>query len=443
MASSQVPRVPALARLNRLPITSFYRRLTWLLGLVFFFDMADINTFSYAAPAILKLWHLSLSTVAVLTSATFAGMFMGSMIGGYISDAIGRKKTLVLTTLWYAGFSLLNGFVWEPVGLFVTRLLTGVGISAMTVVGITYISEMYPARMRGAYQGWIMAIGLCGVPVTAYVARFCIPAAPWGWRLVFVWGALGLVLPIFSYLLEESPRWYESHGRLLEADAVLERIEDRTRAQTGSLPAISEAIVDAPRRGKFSELFQPSYLPRTAMLTLTWICMTLGFYGFTSWVPTLLVAHGFSLVHSLSWSSTMSLATVPGALIAGLISDRWDRKWLIVAVASTIALCGLAYGLTFQTSTIIIFGFLVEMFLHTFSPLLYTYTAESFPTEIRNSGMGFAYGAGRLANVVGPLIVALLFNHLGYASVFVYIAASWFLLAAIIGGFGLKSRTLA
>ncbi|MGA2510308.1 MAG: MFS transporter, partial [Candidatus Acidiferrales bacterium] len=62
-----------MARLNRLPVTSFHRQLTWLLGLVFFFDMADINTFSFAAPAILKAWHLSISTVAVLTSATFAG----------------------------------------------------------------------------------------------------------------------------------------------------------------------------------------------------------------------------------------------------------------------------------------------------------------------------------------------------------------------------------
>jgi MFS transporter, putative metabolite:H+ symporter len=159
-------------------------------------------------------------------------------------------------------------------------------------------------------------------------------------------------------------------------------------------------------------------------------------------VPTLLVAHGFSLVHSLTWSSAMSLATVPGAGLAALISDRWDRKWLIILVALLIAACGLIYGLTFEISTIVIFGFLVEMFLHTLAPLLYTYTAESFPTEIRNSGMGLTYGTGRLANVFGPLIVAFLFNHYGYASVFVYIARSWALLALTIGSFGARSRAL-
>jgi MFS transporter, putative metabolite:H+ symporter len=439
----QTARISAAARINRLPMTSFHRQLTWLLGLVFFFDMADINTFSFAAPAILKAWHLSISTVAVLTSATFAGMFVGSTMGGWFSDRVGRKKALVLTTTWYACFSLLNAFVWDPVGLFVTRLLTGVGISAMTVVGITYISELYPARTRGSHQGWIMAIGLCGVPLTAYVARFSVPVAPWGWRLVFIWGSLGIVIPILSGMLEESPRWYENHGRFDDADAVLKRIESRVSAEVGSLPPLSETSTVPPRRGAYLNLFLAPQTPRTLMLVVAWICFTLGFYGFTSWVPTLLVAHGFSVVHSLAWSSAMSLAAVPGAGIAAVISDRWDRKWLIILVALVIAGCGLIYGLTFEATTIIIFGFLVEMFLHTFSPLLYTYTAESFPTEIRNSGMGLTYGTGRLANVFGPLLVALLFNHLGYTSVFVYIALSWALLALTIGCFGLRSRSLA
>ncbi|MGH9739768.1 MAG: MFS transporter [Candidatus Acidiferrales bacterium] len=440
---SSKTRVSAAARINRLPITSFHRKLTWLLGFIFFFDMADINTFSFAAPAILKVWHLSLSTIAVLTSATFVGMFVGSTMGGWFSDRVGRKRALIFTTLWYAVFSLLNASVWEPAGLFVTRMFTGIGISAMTVVGITYISELYPARLRGTYQGWIMAIGLCGVPMTAYVARFCVPVASWGWRVVFVWGSLAVIIPIFSGSLEESPRWYENHGRFSDAEAVLQRLEGTALSEGRSLPPVSEVASAASRRGTYLDLFRFPHATRTVMLVVVWICFTLGFYGFTAWVPTLLVAHGFSLVHSLTWSSAMSLATVPGAALAAVVSDRWDRKWLIVVVALLIAACGLTYGLSFQVSMIIIFGFLVEMFLHALSPLLYTYSAESFPTEIRNSGMGLTYGAGRLANVFGPLVVALLFTHYGYSSVFIYVALTWTLLALAIAGFGPRSKLLA
>ena len=53
----------------------------------------------------------------------------------------------------------------------------------MTVVGITHTSEMFPTKQRGAYQSLIMTIGLFGIPVTAYVARFTIPLASWAWRL--------------------------------------------------------------------------------------------------------------------------------------------------------------------------------------------------------------------------------------------------------------------
>ena len=158
------------AHLDRLPIASFHRQIMWLLGILFFFELGDINTFSYAAPAIRIAWHLSISMIGVITSATFFGMFVGAMTGGWFSDRLGRKKALILSTVWYSGFSLLNAFAWNPTELFATRLLTGVGLSAMTVVGITYISEMFPARQRGAYEGWILVIGLAGIPVTAYVA---------------------------------------------------------------------------------------------------------------------------------------------------------------------------------------------------------------------------------------------------------------------------------
>jgi len=176
-----------------------------------------------------------------------------------------------------------------------------------------------------------------------------------------------------------------------------------------------------------------------------WVCQTLGFYGFTAWVPTLLVAHGFSLVHSLAWSSAMTIGAVPGALIAALISDRWERKWWIAIVSLLIAFCGLMYGLTFRIAAIVIFGFLVAMFLQTFAPLLYAYTPECYPTRIRSSGSGLGYGIGRLSNVFGPLIVAFLFDRDGYKSVFVYVAAMWLLVAVIVAAFGpsTKGRALA
>jgi putative MFS transporter len=442
MNAGSPPASAASVRLDRLPISAFHRRLVKLLGYVFFFELGDLNSFAFAAPAIRQAWHLSIATIGRITAASFVGMFVGATTAGWISDRIGRKRALIATTVWYSVFSLLNAFAWDVTGLFVTRLLTGVGLSAMTVVAITYISEMFPASRRGTYQAWIMTIGLCGIPVTAYVARFIVPMAPWGWRAVFIWGSLGLLFPLFAQQLEESPRWYESHGRIAEAEEVLARMERQVERETGRLlpPAAIALAAPSIQRGGFGALAATGSLRRLALLVAVWTCQTLGFYGFNSWVPTLLTEHGFSIVRSLEQSSVMQIGAVPGAWIAASISDRWERKTLIAVTALLIGTCGMIYGLSFRTSSIVIFGFLVAMGQQVFAPLLYAYTPECFPTEARNTGAGVSYGVGRLGNAAGPLLVAYLFGHYGYASVFVYIAACWAIVAILITAFGPRTR---
>src|SRR4029079_8693916 len=99
---------------------------------------------------------------------------------------------------WYSAMSLLNAFAWNVPSLFAARLLTGVGLSGMTGVDMTYISDMCPSRVRRAFQARILMFGLIGIPATAYVARFAVPHADWGWRVIFIWGALALFFPLFG-----------------------------------------------------------------------------------------------------------------------------------------------------------------------------------------------------------------------------------------------------
>ena len=439
----------AAARLDRLPVSSFHRRTAALLAYVFFFELGDLNSFAYAAPALRQQWDLSIGTIATITSASFVGMFVGAMSAGTLSDHIGRKRALIATTVWYSTMSLFNALAWSVPSLFAARLLTGVGLSGMTVVAMTYIGEMFPSRVRGAYQARILMIGLIGIPATAYVARFLIPYADWGWRGVFIWGSLALFFPLFARRLEESPRWLERRGRVAEAESVLVRIEREVEQETGSLPPPVVAILAAPGNPTddtgLTALFRSGSGGRALLLVSVWFCQTLGFYGFNAWVPTLLAENGFSIIRALERSSAISIGAVPGAWIASKIADRWERKYLIAIVAVLVGTFGMIYGLSFNTWIIVIFGFLVAMSQQVFAPMLYAYTAECFPTAARNTGAGLSYGIGRLGNAVGPLIVAFLFTTYGYRSVFAYIAACWVVVALLILTFGprMNKRTLA
>jgi len=436
----------AAERLDRLAVSTFHRRTAVLLAYVFFFELGDLNSFAYAAPALRQQWQLSIQTIATITSASFVGMFVGAMTAGTLSDHVGRRRALLLTTIWYSSMSLLNACAWSVPSLFAARLLTGVGLSGMTVVAMTYIGEMFPSRVRGAFQARILMFGLIGIPATAYVARFAIPQAAWGWRVVFVWGALAIFFPFFARLLEESPRWLEHRGRNDEAQAVLARIEGEGGYQTVEAGSFGTRQINQARESiGIKGLIKSGFGGRALLLIAVWFFQTLGFYGFNAWVPTLLAEQGFSIMRTLEQSSAISIGAVPGAWIASKIADRWERKYLIAAVAVLVGTFGMIYGLSFNTWVIVVFGFLVAMSQQVFAPMLYAYTAECFPTNARNTGAGMSYGIGRLGNAVGPLIVAFLFTTYGYRSVFAYIAVCWVLVAMLVLAFGPKmnQRTLA
>src|SRR5580704_15463729 len=89
MATLQLTRHSAAARLDRLPITSAHRQIMWIVAVVFFFELGDLNTFAFAAPAVMKLWNLSVSTISHIVSWTFFGMFIRAVKGGWISDSLG------------------------------------------------------------------------------------------------------------------------------------------------------------------------------------------------------------------------------------------------------------------------------------------------------------------------------------------------------------------
>lgn len=431
------------ARLDRLPMSRFHRRISIGLAFAFFFELADLNTFAYAAPALHKYYGLTVSQIGHITSASFVGMFLGASLGGKAADKFGRKSSLIVAICWYSLFSLFNGIASSVTAFYIIRFLTGIGLSAMTIIAITYLAELMPSDRRGRIQSGTLAAGLAGIPVMSFFARTIIPISPSGWRYVFIFGAFGFIALFLVTRFPESPRWLLRSGRSAEALAVLEGIESEVSAQHGVLPQVQRVELVTERKATMSQLFGTRLRKRTTMLWILWAFQTLGFYGFVAWVPILLETHGFTLVTSLDYTSLMTIGAVPGALFAWTISDRIGRRKSIIGISLIIAASGLIYGLTFNPIMIVIFGFLVNFFIQTFAAMAYAYTPELYPTDIRSGATGLAYGVGRLINIIGPSIVLVLFDSLGYVWVFVYIAATWAIVALAVGLFGEKTERLS
>ncbi|HEY1412758.1 MAG TPA: MFS transporter, partial [Rhodopila sp.] len=416
------------ARLDRLPMTPAHRTAFAALAFAYFFELGDLNTFAYAAPAVIRQWGISVGTVALITSASFGGMTIGALCGGKIANHIGRRRGFIYSTVLYAGFSFLNAAAWDVMSLAVLRFLTGIGLSAMTVIANTYIIEFFPKRVRGRYMGLTMTVGLIGIPATAWVARALVPMAPWGWRLIFVWGGLGIIAAVVGRSMTESPRWLAVQGRTAEAEATVARLEQLAMMQVGRLAEPHEQPEEATRpRLPYSALFQSPNLSRTLVLSMISITGTVGFYGFMSWVPTLLFERGFSVVKSLTFVSVMAVCNPLGALLAADLMERFERKWFNAVASFAVVVCGLAYGFSSDPTWIMVFGALVVIGLQAGAAGSYIYTSELFSTDVRSLGTGLTYGAGRLANVAGPFIVAWIYAGLGYEAVFGFVAGCYVL----------------
>ncbi|MFM0077039.1 MFS transporter [Paraburkholderia sediminicola] len=432
-------------RLDRLPIVGSHK---WVIGIfmfAYFFELSDLSTFAYAAPQLIKNWGIHLHAIALITSASFGGMFVGALVGGVLGDRFGRKTVFVLSVLVYTVASFLNGFAWDIWSLAAFRLITGLGLSAMTVVASTYTIEFFPAQTRGRILSLIIAFSLVGIPITAWVARGLVTTGPEGWRYIFIWGALGiLVVPAAIVKLNESPRWLERRGETERAQRIVARLETAAIARHGELPPFrADQQLYVPPKVSHAQIFGSEYRPRLIVFMLTSIFSTLGFYGFIAWVPSLLVEHGFSVVKSLSYSSLMAICNPLGALIAMTMIEKVERKYMIAGAALFIAVLVSMYGWTTNPVLIVAFGAAVMIGLQAITVAFWTFESESFPTDIRSGATGLIYGVGRMANIIGPFIVSGLYGAFGYYSVFMYIVTCFLIGGAIVAVFGPKSTGLS
>lgn len=396
-----------------LPISRFHKVTLVAVSFAYFFEFADIDSFAATAPRLVSLWGVTVNQVAYVTSLSFVGMFVGSIVAGWIADRWGRRRALISTTMFFSVFSLLSAFTWDIVSLGACRILTSAGLSAMTVVAVIYVSEMFPAAVRGRYQAYAIAIGICGTPVTNLIASAVVPINDWSWRFVYVWGTLGILFLVFARRLEESPRWYESRGDVARAEAALRSIEARVAREQGPLPEPAAA----PRRAPIRQLAQRRHLLPTLLLTVLWVTQTVGFFGYSSWAPTLLAKEGFSVENSIFYVALTTIGAPLGSMLAAVVTDRYERKWLLV-----------------------VFGFLVNMIERGYTALAYAYSPELFDIRGRSLGTGISYGVGWLSNAAGPLVIAALYNGSGYQSVFVFIAAVWMVGAVVLAVFGPRTR---
>ncbi len=443
------------ARLERLPPGRAMWTRVILLSLGGFFEFYDMFLSAYVGPGLVKSGILTAATpglfgttgLAGFVAAFFAGLFIGTALFGFVADRFGRRAIFTMSLLWYTVAAATMAFQTTAFGLDLWRFIAGIGIGVELVTIDTYIAELVPRQVRGRAFAFNQVVQFSAIPAVAFLAWLLVPSAPFGldgWRWVVLAGSAGAVVVWFIRLgVPESPRWLAHHGRLDEANAIVERFEAQAIGESGALPQAVPEDAGATARGGFAEIWKRPYLARTLMLIVFNLFQTVGFYGFSNWVPSFLIKQGIAVTASLGYTFVIAIAAPFGPLLAALFTDRIERKWMIVAAAVCVAGFGLAFGQMREAVPLILFGALITLSNNIMSFSFHAYQAELYPTRIRALAVGFVYSFSRLSTVFSAFVIAFCLDRFGVAGVFALIAASMGVVVLAIGLFGPRTRNLS
>ncbi|WP_432543714.1 MFS transporter [Kineococcus sp. SYSU DK002] len=401
-------------RLDALPFTAKHRRLLVGSGVGWALDALDVGLVAYVLLALRTQWDLSPTEQSWIASVGFAGMAVGATLGGLLADRIGRRQVFALTLLVYGLATGAAALSWSLGALLVFRFIVGLGLGAELPVASTLVSEFAPRRIRGRVVVLLEAFWAVGWTVAALIGFLLVPTSDDGWRWALAIGALPAVYAVVvRWGLPESVRFLLARGRTREATAVVREFE-----AAAGITSSAELVPD-PAPVATRGIWSGGLRRRTAGLWLVWFFVNFSYYGAFTWIPSLLVEDGFTVVRSLQFTLIITLAQLPGYALAAVLVETWGRRRTLSVFLVGSALSALAYAGADSHGTILAAGMALSFFNLGAWGALYAVTPEVYPTSVRGRGAGSAAGFGRLASILAPLSVPFLVGSGGTALVFV------------------------
>jgi putative MFS transporter len=450
------------ARLDRLPGSRTIWIMVCLIALGGWFEFYDVFFIGYVAPGMIKsglfkpgslgiLSHLSVlsfSGFGTFVFATFAGLWVGTLMVSQLLDRFGRRAVFTWALLWYLGCNAVMAFQHTGLALDIWRFLGGIGIGIEFTTIDTYLAELVPSHVRGRAFAVQQMVSFCAVPFVALLAWRLVPLSPFGfdgWRWVVLIGTAGAVVVWFMRLgLPESPRWLAKHGRFAEADEIVSDLERRVMADTGRpLPPPSAELRDESGKGGYGEMFRQPYLRRIIMLSLFNFAGAFSYYGFAAWVPSLLAHRGITVTHSLEYAFIIAIANPLGPLFGSAFAERFERKWILCTGLAAMMACMFLFAQLSSGAALIACGVLFTLAANIQAFASHSYQSEIFPTRFRMRAVGFVWSWLRLSSAFSGVIVGYLLNTGGVLSVAVLIGVTTLLQILLIGVLGPRSTGLA
>jgi AAHS family 3-hydroxyphenylpropionic acid transporter len=349
----------------------------------------DLQAPGIAAQGMMSAFTMDKLHMGWVFSAGVLGMLPGAFIGGRLADRYGRKRVLMASVALFGLFSLATAIAWDYNSLIVARFLTGVGLGASLPNLIALTSEVAGPKLRGT----AVSMMYCGVPLGAAGAALVgVNDLGIGWQLVFYIGGLVplLIVPLLGFYLPESQAFSKAAGATVNVTALL---------------------------------FKGGNAKPTLLLWVSFFFTLMITYILINWLPSLLMAQGFTKADSSWIVLSMQIGAAVGTLFLGALMDRvpaWVMS-LVIYIGILSALAGLYFSVSM--AAMLVAGFVAGIFTTGGQSVLYALAPLYYPAIGRATGVGTALAIGRIGAMSGPLIVGKMLA-LGTGSAGIFLACA-------------------
>jgi MFS family permease len=362
------------------------------------FDGFDIMVYSLVLTAVVADFGISKVAGGGLGSLTLAASAAGGWFFGRVADRRGRRVGLVSSVLTYSIFTAACGLAQTVWQLAIFRFLLGLGMGGAWTTGAALVSESWPDRHRGKAVGLMQSAWAVGYGGAALISAIVLPR--FGWRLMFILGALPSVAVLWVYRSVEEPEiWRSSHG---------------SRGAHGSL----------------AEIFKSPYRQITTSLIALSFCTLYAYWAFNFWVPSYLALPADQNGVGLSGNAvaallvTMNIGGWCGYVFYGYVSDRFGRRRSFVTYLLVSAVLVVAYGSTTSLPALLALGPVVAFFSTGYFSGFGAIIAELYPTNVRATATGFTFNIGRVGSALAPFLIATLAQTRGFGVAFATASAA-------------------
>ncbi len=395
------------------PWSGLQRLVFFAILLVFLVEGFDNQVLATAIPAMGQDWKAPAHAFALPLALSWAGAGLGTVLGGYLADRIGRKTTLAGALLLFGFATAATPLVDTVAGLSVLRLIAGLGLGSCDPAALTLLAEHTPRRRQGRAIASALVVSLIGIGACGLVAAWILPTHGWRPLFLIVGGPPLMLAGALLLAIPESPRYLARRpSRRHELIRMLGRMGHQLDADAQFAGA--ERTVQNP----ISALFSKDLLRPTLSLWGGFLSAFLGVGALFSWAPTLLASLGLGVGLGGYATAAQSLGGIAGTFLGGMLTERFGgaASARILAAASAAGAMFLA-GVTAIPSVqapLVLLGLAIEGgLLSGTMTSLYAAAAEAYPSLSRSTGMGAAGALGRVGAVLSSFagVAALEFGH--------------------------------